>query len=342
MNHHPLLTAALFFASTLSWRFGAAQTTVVTPLTAIQRLAATGHGEEALHQLDALPATEASAAGAQRVRGEVLYDLDRLPEAEKAFAAAMQRDPHDDEAVQMRGLTLFRMGRPADAIPLLEQAHGQGAQRKADPTYVLALCYIDSRRYDDARRAFAAQYGFAPDSAAAYLLAGRMLLRREYLPMAERFAQQAIQMDPHLPLANELLGEIALAANRLDEAATHFQLELKNNPTDPASYERLGDLLSRQGKFAESRQALQRAVLLEPNATGPYILLGRTTLREGDAVAALTYLQRAEHMDPANAMTHNLLAQAYRTLNRPADATRELGIVEKLHAADTPKLSTVQ
>ena len=298
-------------------------------------------------QQGAQPSAGSAAAASgiphsERVRGQALYDANKLSEAEQAFAAAMQQDPHDDEAVQMRGLALFRMGRPADAIPLLEQAHGQGLQRKADPSYVLALCYIDTRRYDDARHAFAAQYGFAPDSAAAYLLAGRMLLRREYLPVAERFAQRAVQLDPHLPLAHELLGEIDLAANRLDEAAANFRLELKDNPIDPASYERLGDLLSRQGKFAESRQALQRAVLLEPNATGPYILLGRTTLREGDAAAALTYLQRAERMDPANAMTHNLLAQAYRTLNRPADATRELGTVEKLHAADAPKLSTVQ
>ncbi len=285
---------------------------------------------------------ELNAPGVDRARGQALYDANQLPEAERAFAAAMQADPHDDEAVQMRGLTLFRMGRPADAIPLLERAHEQGVQRKADPTYVLALCYIDTRRYDDARRAFAAQYGLPPDSAGAYLLAGRMLLRREYLPVAERFARQATQLDAHLPLAHELLGEVQLAQNQLDEAAASFRLEIQTNPADAASYERLGDLLGRQGKFAESRQSLQRAVLLEPNSTGPYILLGRTTLREGDAVAALTYLQRAERMDPANAMTHNLLAQTYRTLSRPEDATRELGIVEKLHAADAPKLTTVQ
>ena len=288
------------------------------------------------------PGVAVSAAAPDRARGQAFYDANQLQEAERAFAAAMQADPHDEEAVQMRGLTLFRMGRPADAIPLLEQAHGAGVQRKADPTYVLALCYIDTRRYDDARRAFAAQYGLQPDSAGAYLLAGRMLLRREYLPVAERFARQAVLLDAHLPLAHELLGEIQLAGNQLDEAAASFRLEILANPADAASYERLGDLLGRQGRFADSRIALHRAVLLEPNSTGPYILLGRTTLREGDAVAALTYLQRAEHMDPANAMTHNLLAQAYRTLNRPEEATHELHTVETLHAADAPKLTPVQ
>ncbi len=68
--------------------------------------------------------------------------------------------PRDTESAQMRGLTLFRLGRPADAIPLLESSR-EGPLSKADPNYVLALCYMDTRRYDDARHAFATQYGFA-------------------------------------------------------------------------------------------------------------------------------------------------------------------------------------
>ncbi len=167
-----------------------------------------------------------------------------------------------------------------------------------------------------------------------------MLLRREYLPVAQKFAAQAITLDPHLPLAHEVQGEIALAQTRLEDAAREFTLEQANNPLEPAPYERLGDLYGRMGKYADARQALQRAVLLEPNATGPYILLGKTTLKEGDAVAALTYLQRAEAMDGANFMTHNLLAQTYRALGRPADASRELELTEKLQAADQPKLSS--
>ena len=241
---------------------------------------------------------------------------------------------------KMRGLTLFRLGRPADAIPLLEASHRTGMQQKADPTYVLALCYTDTRRYDDARRAYASQYGLAPDSAAAYLLAARMLLRREYLPVAQKFATEAVRLDPRLPLAHEVLGEIALAQNRLNDAANEFNAERTANPLEPAPYERLGDLLGRKGEYSQARESLQRAVLLEPNATGPYILLGKTSLKQGDAVAALTYLQRAEHMDPANYMTHNLLAQTYRAMGRSADASRELDLTQKTQAADAPRLAS--
>lgn len=316
-----------------------------TPQPSIEearRLIRTGHAEQALQSLDALAATTPSQPGLERARGSAFYALDRLKEADAAFEIAIAQDPTDLESAQMRGLTLFRLGRPAEAIPLLEKAPGAGVQTKADPSYVLALCYMDTRRYDDARHAFAAQYGFPADSPAAYLLAARMLFRREYTPVAQRFAATALTLDPQLPLANELLGEIALSQNRFDEATAYFEKERTRNPLEPSTYERLGDVYSRAGRYPEARQVLQQAVILEPNSTGPYILLGRVTLKEGDAVAALTFLQKAVRMDPANFMTHNLLAQTYRALGRTADASRELELTQKIQAADTPHLSAPQ
>jgi predicted Zn-dependent protease len=309
-------------------------------LAGIRRLINSGHVEDALQQLDQLATAQPELAGLDRTRGSALYALNRLVDADAAFAKALKQDIHDLEAAQMRGLTLFRLGRPADAIPLLESAPGTDLQTKADPSYVLALCYIDTRRYDDARHAFAAQYGLPGDSASAYLLAARMLLRREYLPVAQRFAIRASELDPHLPLAHELLGEIALAQNHLEEATAHLEMERATNPLEPSSYERLGDVYSRAGRYPEARRVLQQAVLLEPNSTGPYILLGKVSLKEDDAVAAVTYLQKAEQMDPANYMTHNLLAQAYRSLGRTADAARELSLTQNLQAGDAPKLTS--
>jgi predicted Zn-dependent protease len=307
-----------------------------------RRLIRTGHAEEALRSLDALAATTPVPPGVERTRGSAYYALDRLKEADAAFEMALAQDSSDLESAQMRGLTLFRMGEPAEAIPLLEKAPGNGIQTKADPSYVLALCYMDTRRYDDARHAFAAQYGFGADSASAYLLTARMLFRREYLPVAQRFASTALTLDPQLPLANELLGEIALSQNRFDEAGGYLEKERARNPLEPSVYERLGDVYSRSARYPEARQILQQAIILEPNSTGPYILLGKVSLKEGDAVAALTFLQKAVRMDPANFLSHNLLAQTYRALGRTADASREFEITHKIQEADAPKLSAPQ
>src|SRR5271170_5222160 len=310
-------------------------------LTRLRLMIDRGQTADALKQLDAMAVQQPTPMGVNRLRGLALYAQNQFAEADTAFALAVKQDPHDQESTQMRGLTLFRLGRPADAIPLLESAHEWTSQTKVDPTYVLALCYLDTRQYDNARRAFAAQYGFPPDSAPAYLLAARMLLRREYLPVAQQFAAKAVVLDPQLPLAHELLGEVALAGEHLDVAIAEFEKERQRNPLEGSIYDRLGDAYTRAGDYTKAQQSLQRALLLEPNATGPYILLGKVLLKRQDPVTATMYLERAEKMDPDNYITHSLLGQAYRLLGRTEDASRETQTSQKIQAASEPKLETV-
>ena len=311
-------------------------------LADLRKMIDRGRGADALKQLDTLAAQQPPPAGVQTLRGEALYSQNRFSEADSAFASALKQNPRDEEATQMRGIALFRLGRPAEAIPLLEAAHNWMPDTKTDPSYVLALCYIDARRYDDARHAFASQYGFPPDSAPAYLLAARMLLRREYVPVAKEFAQKALSLDPSLPLAHTLLGEIALAGEHVDGAIAEFEQERARNPLEASSYDRLGDAYTRAGDYVRAQQALQQALLLEPNSTGPYILLGKVLLKRQDAVNAAMYLERAEKMDPGNAMTHNLLGQAYRMLGRTEEATRQNEQAQRLQSANQPRLENVR
>ena len=301
----------------------------------------TGHAAEALSEIAQLRTQPPLMSGLDRVEGLADYAKGDLRQADIAFTAALKADPTDTESQQMRGLTLFRLGRPTDAIPLLESSSKNIANSKADPNYVLALCYIDTRRYDDARHAFAAQYAFPADSAPAYLITARMLLRREYLPVAQQFAEKSLTLSPQLPLAHELLGEIALAGNHLDEAIAQFEQEKASNPLEGIVYDRLGDAYLRSAKYDEAQRNLNEALLLEPNATGPFILLGKTMLKKQDPLAAATFLERAEQMDPANYMTHNLLGQAYRAMGRTVDATRETETAQKIQSADEPKIQTL-
>lgn len=314
-------------------------------LESIRKSIDTGHADEALQSLSKLRQGDpqsAREADLDRLEGLAQYALGDLKSADASFAAALSKNPPDAEASQMRGLTLFRLGRPADAIPLLESAAAaKGTLGKADPNYVLALCYMDTRRFDDARHAFAAQFGFAPDGAAAYLATARMLLRREFVPVAQTYALKALELEPTMPLAHEMFGEIALAGNRLDEAIAEFQQEKSRNPLEGSVYDRLGDAYTRAARYDEAQRSLQAAVLLEPNATGPYILLGKTMLKRGDAVAAATYLEHANQLDPNNYMTHSLLGQAYRAMGRSEEATLQTATAQKLQATSEPKLENV-
>jgi predicted Zn-dependent protease len=290
-----------------------------------------------MKELDALASQHPQPAGVERLRGTALYLQGDMQDSQAAFARAMEQEPADHESAEMRGVALFRLGKAAEAVPLLEAGKGAATGANIDGNYVLALCYMDTRKYDQARVALAAQYGFPPEAAEAYLLAARLLFRREYTPAAEEAVHKATVLTPNLPLAHELLGEIALAKGELPASIAEFEHERAINPLYGGIYDRLGDAYTRMGDYAKAQQALNRAVLLEPNATGPYILLGKVLLKQRNAALAGLYLEHAVHMDPGNYIAHSLLGQAYRAAGRTAEAQRETEAGEKIQAAATPK-----
>lgn len=336
--------AQLLLATLLCTLSAAAQppTDPQSELAAASKAFETGHAQEALTQLDALAKLTPEPAGVERLRGFIDYQQRDMVAAEAAYAKAVAQDPGDRESMQMRGVALYSLGRPAEAIPLLEKARVAVPSANVDPNYVLGVCYIAVRRYDDARRAFAAQYGFAPDSAPAYLLAARLLLRQENPAMAESYARQALALRPSIPLAHLLLGEVDLARGQLPEAIAELKEERDMDPLNGQVYDRLGDAYVRSGDDANAQVALSQAVLLEPNASGPYILLGKVMLNQQNPLLAVLYLERAVGMDPGNFMAHTLLGQAYRRTGRADEAKKEFDTADRIQngrKAQAAKLS---
>ncbi|MDR3741122.1 MAG: tetratricopeptide repeat protein [Terracidiphilus sp.] len=316
---------------------GAADAVTAAPTVETARaLAGKGHLDQALVQLDALAKQTPEPAGVERLRGLIFYQREQFDEAVSAFTRAEAQDAKDRESIEMHGVSLFRMGHVKEAIPFLERARTAVDNVNVDPNYVLALCYSDVERYDDARRAFAAQFGFAPESAEAHLLAARQFLRRELKEQAGVEAAKALALRPRLPLAHELLGEVALARGDVATAIRELETERELNPLNPDVYDRLGDAYVRSAQWTKAQEALNRAVLLEPNATGPFILLGQTFLNMNQPIQALHYLDHAVKMDPSNYITHNLLGQAYKAIGQPATANREFKTAVDLQHGKAP------
>ena len=300
------------------------------------------HPDEAIAILQKLADTQPRVKGVQHELGLAYYSSGSLMKAKQSFEQAVQEDASDMESVQLEGLTLYRLGQPAAAIPYLERVRGWMPNANADANYVLGPCYLNSRRYDDARHSFATQFGESPDSAEAYLLLGTMLMHANLEELAAEQAKKALQISPTLPLAHFMLGEVALFKSNIDEAIVEFEAERKINPGYAPVYDRLGDAYLHVGKVSEAQQALTKAISLDTTSTGPFILMGQVLLRRQDARTALLYLQHAEKMDPSNYITHTLLSQAYRRAGREDDAKRETDIASKIHVDNQPKLDPVK
>jgi tetratricopeptide (TPR) repeat protein len=320
-----------------------ATSNVAETLAAAHQKLEHGQAQEAIAMLEPLaPAGKASSPGVQHELGIAYYRTGKLLSAEKAFAQAMKEDPEDMESVQMRGLALYRLGRPGDAIPFLERVRQWTPNANADANYVLGLCYLNSQRFDEARGAFGNQFGFPSNSGPAYLLMAKMLMAANLPEAAAESAKKSLELAPNIALAHFLLGEVYLFKSDVEQAQREFEREREINPAYAAVYDRLGDVYTRTGKYQQAQEALAKAISLDTSSTGPFIQMGKVLLRRNDPQTSLLYLQHAEKMDPGNYITHTLLGQAYRSLGRQDDAKREMDAAAKIHAESELKLQPAQ
>ena len=213
--------------------------------------------------------------------GTAYYKKSDFPKAIEYLKKASVADPRNGEATQLLGLSYYLGGHPADAIPLLEKVQGWYPRANVDAAYILGICYIQTKDYPHARVAFAKMFDVPPDSAASYMFTARMLLRQEFDPIAEEYAQKAATLDPKLPLVHFLLGELYLYKSRVPEAIAEFQKELAIDPGNAETYYKLADAYSRIQKFDDAERLLQRSIWLDATATGPFILMGKVSGEKG-------------------------------------------------------------
>ena len=296
-----------------------------------------GRYDDAIAELQDIAAKQPSALGLSHEMGLAYYKKGEYLKAADYFKKATTENAGDNESIQLLGLSYYLAGHPADAIPYLEKVQGWYPQANVDAAYILGLCYIQSKEYPQARKAFARMFDVGADSAASYLFTARMLLRQEFVPVAEEYAKKAAELDPNLPLVHFLLGELYLFKSQIPDAISELQKELTINPGYAAAYYKLADAYSRVQKFDDAERLLQRSIWLDATSTGPYILMGKVLEKKGESELAVRALQRALTMDPNNAMTHQLLGQAYRDMGRNDEAESELQTASRLRQAQDAK-----
>ena len=302
-----------------------------------RRLLQQGKYDEALAALHGIGDKHPAMLGLSHELGIAYYTKGDYPQAIASLQKAQAENPNDSEAVQLLGLSYYLAGRPGEAIPPLERVQTWFPSANVDAAYILGVCYIQTKDYPHARVAFAKMFGVLPESAASYLFTARMLLRQDFGPVAEDYAQKAAALDPKLPLAHFLLGELDLYHSKFPDAISEFEKELLLNPGYAPAYYKLADANYRIQKFDEAEKLLQRSIWLDATSTGPYILMGKVLEKKGEAELAVRALQRALAMDPNNPVPHHLLGQAYRDMGRSEDAERELKVAGQLEEHQNAK-----
>lgn len=348
-------SVVLFLVLALAAALAGAQNTAAPPQTPSQPAASpteklaqaqalldSGDVQKALASLKELHESNPDLPHLDRALGVAYYRTADYLRSSVYLEKANAADPADAEAVQLLGLSYYFTGKPKQAIPLLVRVEHWYPIANVDASYVLGICYLQTMDYENARKAFATMYGVPAESAASHLFLARMLLRQGYDPVGEQEAQKAIALDPRLPLAHSLLGELYVYKSRIPEAIKEYQAELAISPADASAYYRLADAYTRVMRWDDAEKLLQRSLWLDATSSGPYVLMGKVLLKKREPALAVRSLDRALKMDPNNYIAHHLLGEAYRALGRDADADAELKTSEKLQAQQTHMGAEIQ
>lgn len=238
--------------------------------------------------------------------------------------------------VQMLGLSHYLAGHVKEAIPYLEQVKSW-APENVEMAYTLGNSYIQTHEPDKAREAFARMFSVTPGSASAYLINAQMMIRQQFEEFAEKELQKALEIDPKLPQANFLLGELAIYRAELERGIAFLQKEISINPGFAMAYYMLGEAYTRQLKWDAAIAPLQKSIWLNPFFSGPYIVLGKVYLKKGELPNSESMLRRALIRDPNNFSGHHLLAQVLQQSNRAEEAKKEFELADKLRTSSDKK-----
>jgi tetratricopeptide (TPR) repeat protein len=289
-----------------------------------------GKSQDALLLLNELAAAAPATPHLEAKIGKAYFQLSQFQKAVPHLKLALQQNDSDGESTQLLALCYFALAEYAQAAPLLEKLNSRLTGDIPDGPYLLASCYVMTQRWDDARKTFAGVFDVPPDSAIAYLMFGKFLVRQRLEDRAVPEIQAALERDPRLAMAHFLLGEIDLYKGDAPAAVEELNKEVAINPTVWLVYWRLGDAYVRLEKYEEAEKVLREAIWLNETSSGAYILLGQVALKRDDPETAATALERAVKLDAQNDYVHYFLAKAYQGLGRTAEANQHFAIAKQL------------
>jgi eukaryotic-like serine/threonine-protein kinase len=229
-----------------------------------------------------------------------------------AEALNLHLSPQEQQAVERRytqnpqAYEEFLMGRPllvGETSPeALEGARKHfEAALKLDPTYAPALAglsQVEQSYYRDF------------DSSPAHL------------QRAEKFAMQALAIDPQLPEAHIARGRVFGARFDYANAAREFRLATQTEPDNAAGWQYLGWALGYQTppQAVEAEKAAREALRLNPSLSYAQYHLGRALYMQGRFPEAMAAFDRCEELS-GNPDTANFgRAQALTAQKRYAEA----------------------
>jgi tetratricopeptide (TPR) repeat protein len=175
----------------------------------------------------------------------------------------------------------------------------------------------------------------APGSARMQQVIAERLVNGGDLNGAMEHFHKALEIDPHLPgvryeLSEAILESAPSAAASQSAAESELQDAIANDGDSPGIECELGRIARLGSNPDQAYQHYSKAYELDPSEVEAQMGLARVLMDQEKPKDALPYLRAAIAADPLNGEAHYRLAAAYRMLQMPTEAQKEITLFQEI------------
>jgi tetratricopeptide (TPR) repeat protein len=151
----------------------------------------------------------------------------------------------------------FRPDKPSDGLVQPKPA----AKESVITPEVRGDIYMARKMYREAVE----QYKSMPETAVVVNKTGIAYHQMVQLPVAKKYYQRAIKLDPHYPEALNNLGTIYYAEKSFRRAVSQYKRALKEAPESASIWSNLGTAHFARKKYDDAMQCYEKAMALDPD-----------------------------------------------------------------------------
>ncbi len=225
-------------------------------------------------------------------QAQKLVQENSLEKAVSLYASAAAENPRFTQALNLRGIVLGRLGKPAEAV----EAHRLALE--TDPQYVHAWRYLGLRLWETGkiRQSAAAMKratDLAPNDAHTWYCLGIAYRDLNMIADAEPAFLKALELDPAKIDAWYDLGTLRLKANRAREANEAFSRGLKVKQDSADCWDGLAHATHQLGRKDLALQAALKATAIDPGRAESWEFLGALYEETGEKEKSREALSKA-------------------------------------------------
>lgn len=269
----------LFFLPTVGW--GRAAESLQDLMDKAREAQLAGKSDQAADLYRAALRIRPHWGPAESGLGQISLIQKNYQEAIELFSQALRDDPSLVDAYLFRGIALFNLQKPDQALPSLERFY---RLRPNDPEihYFLAGTYNALGNYSKASEYYAAQLEVTPERAELWYFLGQCLLniprRMKTILLSEPQGKYFLSL---------LYAQEVAEKGDVNVAERDFREAIKAAPANPEAYVNLGNLFLGEGKHSDAKVQFQEALRRAPHNCRALEGLGDVELVMGDIPASI-------------------------------------------------------